>query len=200
MKKIFAIAAIATMLVSLAPAFACTGSLCPYVAPKPIVVPTVPCLPDQVYVDIDGKANIDHTLYTVGGWFWTGSGWSLQDFQHSTASNEMHATASDGAYYVADYKPSGSEASGYAWKSVEDSMLLTDGKTDIKDVLAVTTVNLPPHGAKLTTFVYSEYTGKLGGIPDSVLLVKGTAEDALVITQYLSPYDTAQFRTTWINP
>ena len=171
---------------------------------KGIGEPAFPSMPEQTYISgLNG--NFVDTHYAVGGWHYD-SGWSLEDFQHTTAMIESSACTTGTEVYVSNYMESGTEASGTAWKFAEMSLLnQRDGQHEINNKVVAWTVNAVPPGADYTNIFYEEFTGNIdtGAVTHS-LMVEGKAigdstSPTVIQTHYESDENLFQQKAVGIN-
>lgn len=172
---------------------------------KTIGEPQFPEMPEQTDI-VDLTGNFIDTHLALGGWYWTGNNWLLQDFQHPTAEIVVSACTTGIESYVSNYMESGTEASGTAWKYADMTLLnQEDGSNEINNKITAWTVNAVPPGGDYTHLFYEEFTGNLyTGIPSHSLVVEGDAEGdysnpTVIQTHYESNDDLFQKRAVKIN-
>ena len=151
------------------------------------------------------KDNFEDTHFAMGGWYYDG-GWSLEDFQHTTAISTAAACTTGRQTYLDNYVDSGTEASGTAWKLGSMSLLNVEGGShDINNEVIAWSVNDVPPGGAYTNVFFEEFTGHLGSSLISHNLVvsgeaQGDASNPMVIkTHYESNDDLFQQKAVGIN-
>ncbi|MBD3231125.1 hypothetical protein GF322_00525 [Candidatus Dependentiae bacterium] len=161
-------------------------------------------MPEQTYIS-GLTGNFVDTHIAMGGWYYDG-GWSLEDFQHPTATVEVAACTTGKETYLENYKDSGTESSGNAWKFAGMSLLnQIGGQHEVNNELVVWTVNDVPPAADYTKLFYEEFTGHLntGKVSHSLVLegdAKGDESSPTVVqTHYESNDDLFQQRGVKIN-
>lgn len=159
------------------------------VLPTQIVEPVLPTMPEQVYIG-PLTGTFEFTGMARGGWYYNG-GWALEDLQHPTAIDYLTGTTTGSLVTVLNYRPSGTEASGDAWKYASQGYVSSAGPTTVDSQVSSWSVNPVPPGGGYTTF-FTEESNFIGGYLASSVVVSGTANgNSLSPTIVQTHFETA---------